>query len=82
MERHGFMRMPIDSIPPEFAEAYCLYKKVQNGYVYIGIIKGMYGLPQASILANELLKEQLDKYRYVELPHTPSTKQGPFDSLG
>ena len=71
MERHEFMRMPIELIPPEFAEAYGLYEKVQNGYVYIRIIKGMYGLPQAGVLANDLLKKRLEKHGYVELPHTP-----------
>ena len=61
MERHEFMRMPIDLIPPEFAEKYDLYPKVLNGYVYMRIVKGMYGLPQAGMLANNLLKERLQK---------------------
>ena len=29
MDRHEFMRMPIDLIPLEFAHAYGLYEKVQ-----------------------------------------------------
>ncbi len=35
------------------------------------IRKGMYGLPQAGILANKLLKEQLACHGYFEQPHTP-----------
>ena len=31
----------------------------------------MYGLPQAGILANKLLKKRLARYGYFELPHTP-----------
>ena len=31
----------------------------------------MYGLPQAGILANKLLKEHLAKHGYNELKHTP-----------
>ena len=31
----------------------------------------MYGLPQASILANHLLKERLLQHDYFEVPHTP-----------
>ena len=31
----------------------------------------MYGLPQARILANKLLKKQLALHGYYELPHTP-----------
>ena len=35
------------------------------------IQKGMYGLPQAGILANKLLRKRLAKHGYFELPHTP-----------
>ena len=35
------------------------------------IEKGMYGLPQAGILANKLLRTQLAPHGYFELPHTP-----------
>ena len=45
--------------------------KVKNGYVYIEIQSGMYGLPQAGILANKLLKERLLQNDYFEVPHTP-----------
>ena len=31
----------------------------------------MYGLPQAGILANKLLKERLLQNDYFEVPHTP-----------
>jgi hypothetical protein len=35
------------------------------------IRRGCYGLPQAGILANKLLKKRLAKHGYFELPHTP-----------
>jgi hypothetical protein len=35
------------------------------------ICKGMYGLPQAGILANKLLKKCLTIHSYYEQPHTP-----------
>jgi hypothetical protein len=35
------------------------------------ICKGMYGLLQASILANKLLKKCIAKHGYFEQPHTP-----------
>jgi hypothetical protein len=35
------------------------------------IRKGMYGLPQAGILANKLLKEQSVHHGYFKQPHTP-----------
>ena len=33
--------------------------------------KGMYGLPQAGMLANKLLKRRLAKHGYYEVQHTP-----------
>ena len=55
------MRMPISLIPQEFIDLYDLGRKVKNGYVYIEIRCGMYGLPQSGILANKPLKERLVK---------------------
>ena len=56
MDRHEFMGMHIDLVPPDFAEKYDVYTKVLNGYVYMRIVQGMYGLPQAGMLANNLLQ--------------------------
>ena len=42
-----------------------------DGSLYIEIQKGMYGLPQAGMLANKLLKRRLAKHRYYEVQHTP-----------
>ena len=71
LDRYEYMRMPFDIIPAEFADAYNLHEKVKDGYVYMEIQKGMYGLPAAGMLANRLLKERLKKDGYFELPHTP-----------
>jgi hypothetical protein len=35
------------------------------------IRRAMYGLPQAGILANKLLKQRLAKHGYYEVTHTP-----------
>ncbi len=43
-----------------------------NSYVYMENCKGMYGLPQAGILANKLLKKRLAILSYYEQPHTSS----------
>ena len=50
---------------------YNLHNKVKNGFVYMQIQRGLYGLPQSGILANKLLREQLKPHGYYELPHTP-----------
>ena len=51
--------MPIALFPVAIIEHYGLNDKVLDGYVYMEIQKSMYGLPQAGILANKLLKERL-----------------------
>ena len=44
--------------------------EVENGYVYCVIVRGMYGLLQAGIWANQLLKKRLKLHDYFEVPHT------------
>ncbi len=45
-------------IPEEIVEEYKLHEIVtDDGYVYCEIRKGMYGLPQAGLIAQELLKQ-------------------------
>jgi hypothetical protein len=50
---------------------YNLHKLVKDGNVVVYIGKGMYGLPQAGILAYKLLKERLEPHGYRECEHTP-----------
>ena len=71
LDRFENMRIPISIIPDEFAHEYNLHDKVQNGFVYMQIEKGMYGLPQAGILSNKLLRKNLAPHGYYEMPHTP-----------
>ena len=55
MERPEFMRLKITDLPPAFVALYNLNNITdQNGTVYMSIQKGMYGLPQARILAQQL----------------------------
>ena len=66
------MKIQIVQIPDEIIAEYNLKSKVHSdGSVYIDIQKGMDGLPQASMLANKLLKHRLAKHRYYEVRHTP-----------
>ncbi len=53
----------------DIIEHYGRRKMAVDGYVYMEIKKGMYGLPQASILANKLLKLRLARHGYFEQPH-------------
>ena len=71
MERPEYMRMPVKLIPDEIMQAYDLLSLVTDGWVYIKIVKGMYGLPQAGKLANDLLKKRLAMWGYYPVQFTP-----------
>ncbi len=62
MKRYEYMHIKITDIPLEIIEEYKMHEIVtDDGYVYCEICKGMYGLPQAGIIAQELLQEHLAK---------------------
>ena len=56
--------------PTEIHQREQPHVKIKNGYLYMEILRGMYGLPQAGVLANKLLKECL-LHGYHETTHTP-----------
>ena len=67
MGRYEYVRIKIDDIPEEIIVEYKLKDKVtSDGYVYIEIQKGMYGLPQARILAQQLLETRLNAHGYSQ----------------
>jgi hypothetical protein len=58
-----YMRIKLKDLPEDFVTMYNLADKATpNGIVYIKIQKGMYGLPQAGILAQELLAQHLNMH--------------------
>ena len=71
LDRYEYMRMPLKLFPDNIVEHYNLKEKALNGYVYMEIQRGMYGLPQASILANKLLQKRLGQHGYFEVQHKP-----------
>ena len=71
MERPEFMRLPIKVIPQEIIDKYNLNSIVEDGWVFVRIEKGMYGLPQAGFLANELLSKRLVAGGYYQCQFTP-----------
>jgi hypothetical protein len=70
--RFEYMVINLASLPQERIEKYDLSKFAQDGKVYIEIQKGLYGLPQAGILTNELLQRNLAKDGYHPTTHTHS----------
>eukprot|EP00956_Cyclotella_meneghiniana_P039501 scaffold172743_cov70-Cyclotella_meneghiniana.AAC.1 len=54
-------------LPEEIIKEYRLRKIVNTkGFVFVEVTKGMYGLPQAGLLANELLEKRLNKEGYFQ----------------
>ena len=56
---YEYMRIPIDMIPDVIMDEYNLCPLIHNGFVYVKIRRGMYGLPQAGCLANDQLIKHL-----------------------
>ena len=58
MARFEYMHLRIANMPEDVIAQYNLREKATpDGYVYCEIHKGMYGLPQAGIIAQLLLEE-------------------------
>ena len=67
-----FVKIKLSNIPKEIIGEYKLWDKVTpNGFVYIMVTKGMYGLPQVGLIANELLETRLNKQGYRQSKLVP-----------
>jgi len=72
MPEPEYMRLPLNIILKEIIVKYNLrYLVDKEGWVYVKIQKGMYGLPHADILANQLLEKCLSAKGYYQCQHTP-----------
>ena len=71
MERYEYMKMPLSIFPDHIKQQYNMDANAHNGYVYLEIRRAIYGLPQAGILANKLLRKRLAPEGYYEVAHTP-----------
>jgi hypothetical protein len=72
MKRYEYFRMKLELFPLDIINKYDLTNKVNHsGNVHCEVRQGMYGLPQAGIIAQELLKECLLKAGYSQSKITP-----------
>ena len=71
MEQYEYMHIPIKHIPEVIMTQYQLKPLIHNGHIMVEIHKGMYGLPQAGILANNHLVSHLHEHGFVTAQHTP-----------
>jgi hypothetical protein len=71
LDRPEYVRIRLEDIPEEFINEYDLTHHVRDGWVYFKIVRGVYGLPQSGILANQLLEKRLNAAGYYQLDNTP-----------
>ena len=72
LKRPEYIRLKLSDIPDEIIKQYGLRDKAsKDGYVYMEVTKGMYGLPQAGLLANQLLEKRLNKHGYRQSKLVP-----------
>ena len=72
MKRYKYFRMKIDLFPQDIIEEFNLMDKVDHDRnVFCEVCRGMYGLPQAGIIAQELPKERLMVTGYHQSKLTP-----------
>ena len=71
MRRCEYMRVRLKHFPPDIQERYHLKElATSDGWVYIRISKGMYGLRNAAILAYNNLRSKLLPFGYVPVEGT------------
>lgn len=72
MNWYEYMNIPVKDIPASIMEQYKLAGLAHNGHVLVKTRKGVYGLPQAGIIANECLVKHLATYGYAPSHQTQS----------
>jgi hypothetical protein len=71
LQRFGYMKLMMSRLTEEIIKRFNLNALAVDGSVYIEIRKGMYGLKQAWLLANQLLQTRLAPFGYYPARHTP-----------
>jgi hypothetical protein len=71
LPRFEYMKMLLSRFPKEIIQKYNLNTLAIDGWVHIEIRKGMYGLKQAVLIANQLLQTRLAPFGYYPARHTP-----------
>ena len=72
MKRFEYLKLKLSDIPQEIIDEYNLMEKVTpDEYVYVEIRRGMYGLPQGGLLAQEQLEKHLNKEGYFQDQYIP-----------
>jgi hypothetical protein len=71
LDRYKYMKMPIALFPEWIVEQYNLNKYVYNSFIYLEMQRAVWGLLQAGILADKLLRQRLLPHGYFECANMP-----------
>ena len=72
LKRPEYVRLKLTDIPKDIIDEYGLNKKATaDSSIYVEANKGIYGLPQAGLIANELIKRRLNKYGHYQRKLVP-----------
>lgn len=72
LKRPKYLLIKLSDILLEIVQEYKLNNiGTDDGYVYVEATQGMYGLPQAGLLANTLLEKRLKKHGYYKRKLVP-----------
>ena len=66
-----YMRIKLDHIPQSVIDQHGMAAYARNGAVIVAVHKGIYGLPQAGILAQDRLVAHLAEHGYIQATNTP-----------
>ena len=71
LSRAYYMIIHSKYLPPDIRDQYHINGLIEaDGYVYIKIIKGMYGLKQAAIIAYNQIISNMEPHGYYPFPFT------------
>jgi hypothetical protein len=72
MDHFEYFQMKLELFPQDIIKEYRLHNKVDiDGNVFCEVQQGMYGLPQAGIIAQDLLATRLHQANYRQSKVTP-----------
>jgi hypothetical protein len=71
LDYYEYMKIPLALFSEWIKKQYNLDTHARDGFVFLEIRQAVWGLPQAGILANKLLRKRLKPHRYYECVNTP-----------
>ena len=72
LKRYEYIKLKLSDVPEEIINEYNLREKeTADGHVYVEVRRGMYGLPQAGLIAQEELEERLNENGYRQSKLVP-----------